>query len=404
MYIHRHMERLVQECLHQFPVVLITGPRQVGKTTMLQRICHDYTYITFDDPIILNEAATETNLFLKNNEPPLCIDEVQYAPEIFRYIKMHVDRMHNNGAFVLIGSQAFSLMKGVSETLAGRMAVIDMQGLSLREIYGVPFAQAFIPNEPYMKARGTQLVNYDHIWEKIHRGSMPELSVSDIHWERYYASYVKTYIERDVRQIVHIGDELKFVKFLTALAARCGELLNINAVANEVETSADTIKRWISILRTSGIIFLLEPYANNILKRMVKSPKVYFFDSGLVCYLTRWTTSEALRNGARAGNIFENFVVSEILKSHLNAGKTITNIYFYRDKDQKEIDLVIDQDGILYPIEIKMSANPTQSMGKHFHVLDAIPDKQRGLGVVLCQYDQKRYLSEDVVALPLEYV
>lgn len=235
-----------------------------------------------------------------------------------------------------------------------------------------------------MNQRKKHFKEYSHIWSIIHRGSMPELQDPNIDWERYYSSYIKTYIEKDVRQLVNISDELKFIKFLTALAARCGELLNINSLANDVDLSADTIKRWLSILLTSGIIHLLEPYSNNILKRVVKTPKVYFYDSGLVCYLTRWTSPETLKNGAQAGNIYENFIVSEILKSYFNAGKTISSLYFYRDKDKKEIDLVIDQDGTLYPIGIKMTGNPTKSMAKHFKVLDNIPNKKRGTGIILC--------------------
>ena len=320
MYIKRHIESVISECLQQFPVLLVTGPRQVGKTTLLQYICKNFGYITFDDPLVLKEAIEETNLFLINNKPPLLIDEVQYAPEIFRYLKMYVDKHNIKGSFALTGSQAFELMKNVSETLAGRMAIIELKGLSLREMHGIEFYRPFVPNEEYMEERKKSLSDYTNLWETIHRGSMPELQDKTINWDRYYSSYVKTYIEKDVRQIVNISDELRFIKFLTALAVRCGELLNINAIANEVETSADTIKRWLSILQTSGIIFLLEPYSNNILKRVVKTPKIYFYDSGLVCYLARWTSPDTARTGAQAGSIFENFVVSEILKSHLNAG------------------------------------------------------------------------------------
>lgn len=404
MYIKRHVENVVEECISQFPVVLVTGPRQVGKTTMLLNVCDHYTYTTFDDPLILHQAVEETNLFLMNNEPPLLIDEVQYAPEIFRYIKMHVDKDRKKGAFVLTGSQAFQLMKGVSETLAGRMAIIEMQGLSLRERFDVSFYKEFIPNHEYITERKKYVKPYTNLWHIIQRGAMPELSDESINWERYYSSYVKTYIEKDVRQLVNISDEMKFVKFLTALAARCGELLNYNALANEVEVSIDTIKRWISILQTSGIIFLLEPYANNLLKRIVKTPKIYFYDSGLVCYLTRWTTPEVLKTGAKAGNIFENFIVSEILKTHLNAGRTISSIYFYRDKDKKEIDVIIEKDGTLYPIEIKMSANPVKSMAKNFSVLDNIPDMKKGTGCIICQYENSLYLREDLIALPVSYI
>lgn len=404
MYVKRQIEAVVQDSLRQFPVLLVTGPRQVGKTTMLQKVCQDYGYCTFDDPLILREAIEETNLFLKNNQPPLLIDEVQYAPEIFRYIKMAVDKDRKKGSFVLTGSQAFELMRGVSETLAGRMAIIELNGLSLREIFHVDFYMPFIPNDEYLEKRQKYLTEYSNIWDFIHRGSMPELLDKEISWDRYYSSYVKTYIEKDVRQIVNVSDELKFIKFLTALAARCGEMLNVNAISNEVEVSVDTINRWLSILQTSGIIYLLEPYSNNMLKRVVKTPKVYFFDTGLVCYLTRWTTPEVLKVGAKAGNIFENYVVSEILKSHLYAGKTIKSIYYYRDKDKKEIDLLIERDGVLYPVEIKMTGNPVKSMAKNFSVLDKIPNMKRGTGIVICQYDRKLYLSEDLIALPIEYI
>lgn len=317
---------------------------------------------------------------------------------------MNVDKNKRKGAFVLTGSRTFQLMKGVIETLAGRIAVIEMQGLSLREIFDVPFNKEFVPTTDYISERKDYIKAYDNIWYFIHRGTMPELNDEFISWEGYYSSYVKTYIEKDVRLLINIADELKFVKFLTALAARCGELLNFNAIANEVEISVDTVKRWVSILQTSGIIFLLEPYSNNLLKRVVKRPKIYFYDSGLVCYLTRWTTPEVLKNGAKAGNIFENFIVSEILKTHLNAGKTISSIYYYRDKDKKEIDLIIEKDGILYPIEIKMTANPTKAMAKNFSVLKDIPDKELGIGCILCQYGRKHYLSEDLISLPITYI
>lgn len=404
MYIKRHMEEVVEECLEQFPVLLITGPRQVGKTTMLLNKCSDYTYVTFDDPILLREAVDESNLFLKNNPFPLFIDEVQYAPEIFRYLKMQVDKHRIKGAYVLTGLQAFELMKNVSETLSGRMAIIELQGLSLREIFEVPFKVPFIPTEEYLDSRGKYLKEYKDIWNIIQKGSMPEFYNSKINWERYYSSYLKTYIEKDVRQIVNISNELKFTKFLTSLAARCGELLNYTSIADEIEVSVETVKNWVSILKTSGLIFLLEPYANNILKRVVKTPKVYFYDIGLVCFLTRWTTPEVLRNGAKAGNIFENFVVSEIFKTHLNAGSTIKHMYFYRDKEKKEIDLIIEDNGTLYPVEIKMSGNPIASMARNFDVLDKIPNMKRGQGIIICQYERKTHLADNLVAIPVEYI
>ncbi|MGN0906359.1 MAG: ATP-binding protein, partial [Bullifex sp.] len=343
-------------------------------------------------------------LFLLNHKPPLLIDEVQYAPGILRYLKMHADRTRKKGQFALTGSQAFELMKGVSETLAGRMAVVELKGLSLREIHNVRYTKPFIPDDAYIEERSEMLTQYPDIWKTIHRGSMPELQNESINWERYYSSYIKTYIERDVRQIQNISDELKFIRFITALAVRCGELLNINSIANDVGTSAETVKRWISILQASGLIFLLEPYSSNVLTRIVKTPKVYFFDTGLVCYLARWTSEETARTGAQAGNIFENFVVSEIFKSHLNSGKTLSSMYFYRDRDGKEIDLLIEEDGRLYPVEIKMTGNPDKSMGRHFSVLKNIKDRQVQPGIILCMYERKTYLAEDIIALPITYI
>ncbi len=403
-YIPRHIELIIAECLEQFPVVLVTGPRQVGKTTTLQKTCTHHNYTTLDDPIVLQEAKHESRLFLKNNRPPLLIDEVQYAPELFRYIKMMVDTEQNSGSFVLTGSQAFELMQGVSETLAGRMAIIELQGLSLREIYRVPYYAPYIPTESYIQSRKKHLVPYTNLWEHMHRGSMPRVVAQHVHWDRYYGGYLKTYIERDIRQIIQITDESKFLAFLTAMAARCGELLNYSTIAQHVEVSVDTIKRWVSVLKTSGIIFLLEPYTNNLLKRVIKTPKLYFYDTGLASYLARWNTPETLRNGAQAGNLFENFVISEIRKSYINAGVSLNSLYFYRDKDGKEIDLLIDQDGTLYPVEIKMTGNPNRSMVQAFSVLDSVAGKKRGPGALLCQTDRAVFLQEDVMALPVEYV
>ena len=234
---------------------------------------------------------------------------------------------------------------------------------------------------------------------------MPELIFNDRKkWEFFYSSYVQTYIERDVRDLINISDESKFLKFMISLASRSGELLNYGAVANEVGVSNETVKRWVSVLRTSRIIYLVEPYFNNHLKRVIKTPKIYFMDVGLLAYLTKWLTPETLANGAKAGNIFETFVVSEIVKSYLNAGIINPPLYFYRDKDKKEIDLIIEEAEKIYPIEIKMSASPNKEMAKNFSVLKRKVDKEIGTGVIICQYDNKVYLSEDILVLPIEYI
>jgi hypothetical protein len=405
-YYPRHIEAIVKRVKKQFPVTLITGPRQVGKSTLLRHISSGkYEEVSFDDPIIRLQAENDPNLFVKNNPPPIMLDEIQYVPGIFPYLKMSIDKDRKDGDYLITGSQAFVLMKNVSESLAGRVAVLELQGVSQRETNNCDFDMPFIPTDDYISKRANKITSYENIWHSIHRGYMPELVYNpEKDWEVFYSSYVQTYIERDVRQLTQVADEALFLKFMIAIAARSGELINYDSVARDVGVSSDTIKRWLSILQTSRIIYLLEPYHNNQLKRSIKTPKVYFLDTGLLAYLTRWPTPETLANGAKAGNVFETFVISEIIKSYINAGKINLPLYFYRDRDGREIDLVIESADTLYPIEIKMTASPNISMAKIFSALDDVPDKKRGTGVILCQYDRKHMLSEQVVALPIEYI
>ena len=405
-YYRRSIEQVINEYKEQFPILLLTGPRQVGKSTLFKELFREeYKYFSLDDPILKEQIINDPRLFLKNNPEKLIIDEIQYAPSIFPYLKMKVDENREDGMYLMTGSQAFVLMKNVSETLAGRVGILELQGISLREQFDVEFNKPFIPNEEYISEREKNITEYTNLWQKIHRGYMPELVFNDKKkWEFFYSSYVQTYIERDVRDLINISDESKFLKFMTSLASRNGELLNYGAVANEVGVSNETVKRWVSVLRTSRIIYLMEPYFNNHLKRVIKTPKIYFMDVGLLAYLTKWPTPETLANGAKAGNIFETFVISEIIKSYLNAGIINPPIYFYRDKDKKEIDLIIEEAEKIYPIEIKMSASPDKEMAKNFSVLKGKIDKEIGTGVIICQYDNKFYLSDDILVLPIEYI
>ena len=405
-YYRRSIEQVINEYKEQFPILLLTGPRQVGKSTLFKELFQpEYKYFSLDDPILKEQIVNDPRLFLKNNPEKLIIDEVQYAPSIFPYLKMKVDENREDGMYLMTGSQAFVLMKNVSETLAGRVGILELQGISLREQFDIEFNKPFIPNEEYIAEREKDIIEYTNLWQRIHRGYMPELVFNDKKkWEFFYSSYVQTYIERDVRDLINISDESKFLKFMISLASRSGELLNYGAVANEVGVSNETVKRWVSVLRTSRIIYLLEPYFNNHLKRVIKTPKIYFMDVGLLAYLTKWPTPETLANGAKAGNIFETFVVSEIIKSYLNAGIINPPLYFYRDKDKKEIDLIIEEAEKIYPIEIKMSASPNKEMAKNFSVLKRKVDKEIGTGVIICQYDNKVYLSEDILVLPIEYI
>ncbi len=405
-YYPRHIEAVVNKVKEQFPVTLLTGPRQVGKSTLFRHISKGgYREISFDDPIIRLQAENDPYLFLKNNQPPLMINEIQYVPDLFPYLKMAIDKNRQDGDYLLTGSQAFVLMKNVSESLAGRVAVLELQGVSLREAHSCDFTMPFLPTDDYIDKRSKKLISYGNLWHSIHRGYMPELVYNPAkEWEIFYSSYVQTYIERDVKQLAQVASEAQFLKFMIALAARSGELINFDSVARDIGVSGDTVKRWLSILQTSRIIYLLQPYHNNLLKRAIKTPKVYFLDTGLLAYLTRWPTAETLANGAKAGNIFETFVISEIIKSYINAGRINLPLYFYRDRDGREIDLVIESADTLYPIEIKMTASPQINMAKSFSALDEVPDKKRGTGVILCQYDRKLMLSEQLLVLPLEYV
>ncbi len=385
-YITRNLEKVVSQVTKEYPVVLVTGPRQVGKTTMLQKLMDgtDRGYVTLDDLNERNLAKTDPELFLQLHKPPVLIDEVQYAPELFSYIKMYADKNHEPGAFWLTGSQVFKLMQGVGESLAGRVAVLSLTSLSQAEISGGEM-EPFTVDMEALSARAKERKEADvkDIFERIYKGSMPAIvSGANSNSQIFYSSYLATYIERDVRELSDSIDSLKFMRFITAVAARCGQMLNIAEIARDADINQPEAKRWLGILETLGIIFYLHPYSNNLLKRLVKTPKLYFYDTGLVCYLTKWSSAETLESGAMNGAILENYVVSEIMKTYMNCGKE-PYLYYYRDKDAKEIDIVLEHDGILNPIEIKKTSNPGTELTKVFHLLDksSVP---RSKGAVIC--------------------
>lgn len=408
-YIERAITEVLKKRVSASKCLLITGARQVGKSTLVKHEFPEYNRANFDDRLTRLQAKEEPGLFFLNNPCPLFIDEVQKENSILEDIKQKVDETDQRGLFILSGSQKLELMKGMSESLAGRVSVSELGGLSLREIYGIRFNKHFIPTEEYLSEREKELKPYTDIWIIIHKGSYPELYDVDRDWQDYYSSYVATYLERDINELIST-DSLTFTKFLTAVAARSGKLLNYANIASDVGVSEPTVKNWISILERTGIVYILQPYSASALNRAIKTPKIYFRDTGLACYLTRWLTAEALKNSAVAGNMFETFVVSEILKSYMNEGKDYRfSIYFYRGKDkyskgENEIDLVIEENGILYPVEIKMSADPKASMGAANPILDKLPEKKRGMGVILCLTDRKFYLRENLLALPISYI
>jgi predicted AAA+ superfamily ATPase len=391
-----------------FGAVLVTGARQVGKTTLLQTLLQEMAttanYVTLDDTFQLANATTQSITFFKDNPPPVFVDEAQYAPQLFSQIKVIVDRSKKQGQFFLSGSQQFEMMKNVSESLAGRLGILNLPGISLRERFDLHFYKPFLPTDEYFTehAKEKAAIPYADVWSIIHRGCFPELCAHpEFDWQMFFAAYVKTYIERDVRALAQVGDEVKFLRFMTVAASRTGQLLNIASLARDVGVSQPTAERWLSILITSNLAYLLQPYHNNITSRTVKTPKLYFLDTGLAAYLTRWSTAEVLKNGAMAGAFFETFVISEIMKSYSNAGILDLPFYFYRDHDGNEIDLLIEDSGILYPIEIKKHADPQKSDIKAFGLLGKIPTVKRGTGGLVCLYDSLATLKENDRVIPI---
>ena len=402
-YITRNLEHVVSQVTKEYPVVLVTGPRQVGKTTMLLKLMDGTNrgYVTLDDWNERNIAKTDPELFLQLHKPPILIDEVQYAPELFTYIKMHVDKTHEPGAFWLIGSQVFKLMKGVQESLAGRVAVLSLTSLSQAEICGGAM-QPFTIDMDALTARKAERTEADtrDIFERIYRGSMPTIiSGANSNSQIFYSSYLSTYIERDVMELSDTIDSLKFFRFITAVAARCGQMLNTADIARDADINQIQAKSWLGILETLGIIFYLHPYSNNMLKRLVKTPKLYFYDTGLVCYLTKWSNAETLESGAMNGAILENYVVAEIMKTYLNCGKE-PYLYYYRDKDAKEIDIVLEHDGVLNPMEIKKTSNPGTELIKVFNLLDK-SSTPRSKGAVICMKPGLSAIDRDNYIVPI---
>jgi len=417
-YIHRAIEDIVKESANNFKAVLVTGARQTGKSTLLKHLYPEIKEISFDDPFAEEQAKNNPDMFMMLNEPPVFLDEIQYVPSLFRYIKMSCDKSNDKGLFFLSGSQPFKLMDMVSDSLAGRIAIIEMTPLSLREIMNDEFKTPFLPTLEYIQERNISVKKPDNIWKIIHRGGYPEIQDQNMDWNMYFSSYIKTYLERDVRELAAVQDLDAFRRFMVACAARTGQMLNYANIAEEVGKDANTIKNWISILEASGIVYILEPFANSALKRVIKTPKMYFRDTGLVAYLTRWLTPDTLANGAMRGEIFETFVISEILKSYSNRGldyKYFVSYYRGKDKIRKkkngdivqeeaEIDFIIEENGILYPLEIKLNANVTADMTATFRVLDDLPEKKRGMGAVVCMCSMPGMLRENVLQIPCWYV
>ena len=413
MYLKRHIEKLVFQRGKTYQTVLVSGARQVGKSTLLENsAAKDIPQFTLDDFTLLASIKQDMQGFLDDNKPPIFIDEIQYAPELFRGIKMVIDKDKNtNGQYFMTGSQKFELMQGVSESLSGRIAVLNLLGLSSREMDGDDFMEPFIPTQEYINIRNlntqreSKKPDSRKLWKRIHRGFFPRLVLnSSLDWEAYYSDYLKTYIERDVQKLSSVGDNISYVNFMTILAARTGQLLNIASVARDLGVSEPTVKKWISVLEASNIIYLLRPFSQNVKVRTVKAPKVYFLDTGLASYLCKWLTPETLQHGAMSGQIFESYVVGEILKSYYNAGREAP-LYFFRNDKAEEVDLLFYENGTLYPVEIKKTASPVTSDVSAFRLLEtAFPSLKIGSGALLCTYDKVLPLTDKVKIIPVNWI
>jgi predicted AAA+ superfamily ATPase len=406
----RTLASTIQRISASFPVLMLTGPRQVGKTTLLQMCANtERDYVTLDDMDARSLARHDPALFLQTWPPPVLIDEIQYAPQLFSAIKRHVDQSQRNGDFWLTGSQKFEMMRGVTESLAGRVAIVDLLGFSQAEMQDrAASAKPFMPTTEWiMQARrataGMSGSSLKDSYQRIWMGAYPRLNgegpmVRDV----FYRSYIQTYIQRDVQDVLKVSDQLAFNRFLGSVAARTGQLLNYANLARDVDIDNKTAKAWLSVLETSGLVYLLQPYHQNLTKRLIKTPKLYFLDTGLAAYLTKWPDAASLEAGSQSGALLETWALTEILKSYWHNGAEAP-LYFYRDTDQREIDLLIESGDTLYPVEIKKTASPSQHATNAFSTLERL-EKTVGPGAVLCFVERDVPLSAQVTAIPMGYL
>ena len=396
----RDIENRIKKISETFRVLAVTGPRQVGKSTLLDFLMpKNMTKVSLDDETLKAMAKEDPMQFIEMYKKPLFIDEVQYAPELFPYIKMEVDKNSSRGQYWLSGSQAFDLMKGVTETLAGRVGIAKMNSFSYSEIARNKNIELFDLDNLKQK----KYIDINKVFELIFNGGMPELyDIKDMDRNEFYNSYISTYIERDVRKIKDIGNVETFKKFMRVLAVRTGATVNYSNIADEIGITDKTVKAWISVLVNTGIIYLLEPYSSSEIKRLTKMPKIIFMDMGLACSLANYESARALQLSREAGRFFESYLISEIIKGYENKGKKL-DITHLRNKETEEIDLIIRKNNTIYPIEIKMTSTPKKEMIKNFQFLKKANEKI-GIGGLICTYDKLMKIDESNYIIPVSSV
>lgn len=408
-YIKRHAVKTIEKMAGAFPAVLLTGARQTGKITLLKKLTAEKNIagITFDDPAEEESAKSDPKMFLEFHPSPFMFDEVQYVPELFRYLKIQIDQNRSNGMYFLTGSSQLQLMQSATESLSGRIGIIQLYPLSEREKRGDDFDGPFIPAKERIIERNSALKDFTFsqtdVWNSIFTGGYPEVVKGTVSPADFYSNYLKTYIERDIRKLANIADEMQFLQFITVAASRTGQLVNYSDIAKETGISEVTAKKWLSLLVTSGLVYLLPPFSANVEKRVVKTPKLYFMDTGLAAYLTKWTSAGTIRNGAIAGAFFETYVISEIIKSFSNQGLE-PPLYFYRDKDKIEIDLLIYLDNTLYPVEIKKTASPNKNDARNFFITERIKSINIASPCVVCNCEKPVLIAPGTLAVPVRFI
>lgn len=378
IYYPRIIERALQDALRHFPILLLTGPRQSGKSTTLTRLFKKHRYVTFDDPVIRAQALGDPALFLADHPAPVILDEIQYVPQLLPHLKILVDNNRGKrGQFLLTGSQVFPLMQGVSESLAGRVAVLELLPLSYKEL----------PKE--------RTLDEDRAFSDMIRGYFPGTAAQNMSPKLFYGSYIQTYLERDLRSLQAIHDLHTFQSFVDVLATNVGQVLNLSRIGAACGITHTTAKRWLSILEASRIVYLLRPYTRNLRKRVVKTPKLYFTDSGIVTHILRESNPRALRHGVMGGYLFENMVIMDLLKNNFAYGNPF-QFYFYRDNNQAEVDLILERGGKLTPVEIKLTRSPTTQMVSGIRSLSKMMRVQQAF--LVTTREQSLSLAEGIVA------